>query len=166
MATDFISWQFLQLLLSAGGGLLLGIFYDLYRLFRYYRSLGRRALPLLDVLWWVLAGVLVVGMWFWVGDIYFFYIVWQGLGFVVYYRLLSRYVFRWGKRVVAGIFAVNVTPLRTVFPWFIMVLAEGIVGLLRLFQRISRHFLRVFRILFRSISDYFKAFKIGPKKKS
>ena len=160
MGIDFVSWQFMQLLISAGCGVLLGIFYDLYRLFRYYCSFGRRTLCFFDVLWWALAFILVFGACFWVtvGDIYFYYIIWQVLGFWLYYRLVSCHVFRLGKKMLAELdFKLPRMRLAMVFPWLIMVLAGGIIKLLRLLKR-------VFCIVFRTISNYFKAFKTRRKK--
>lgn len=101
---DTAAGQFLRLLLALICGVGLGIFYDGYRLFRRFTAPHRRLRPLLDILWWLLALALVFAVWlrFTWGEVRFSLLVWQGLGFALYYTYLSPHIYGLGKWLLSG----------------------------------------------------------------
>ena len=169
--TDFVSWQFMQLLSSLCCGMILGFLFSLYSLFRYFCLSGRRILSLADVLWWIFAFVGVFLIWFLLteGDLQFHYVLWQVIGFVFYWFFLARFVTRGGKRLVNDAFEMKASSrpgkLSRFFPWLFMAVAIALFSVVRFFRQILQASGTLLGFLAFQISRGIrKVFSFGKKK--
>lgn len=114
-------WLFLS---TVAMGACIGIFYDVFRIFRKVTSHAGWAVQVEDFLFWVCA---TVGMFYFMlhnsfGDIRLVYILGAGCGVTLYFataspfiRKFSVVIIRFMQRVVAGAVGVLLLPLRLLF---------------------------------------------------
>ena len=97
---EFISKQFLQIAITMGVGLLMGLFYDIYRLMRLRVAYRRFWAAFSDLLWWLFALVFVFGslMWLTWGEVRFYLLLGLLAGFVLYRYYLHPFFERLARQ--------------------------------------------------------------------
>lgn len=97
-----IAAQTRLLMLAFGFGFLLGVAYDLFRIVRLTVTRGRVAVFVMDVAYFLSAGVLV--FLFMLahnqGELRFYMLLGIALGFLIYYFTFGAFVLKWSNRLV------------------------------------------------------------------
>ncbi len=90
---EVVSYQFSMLSAAILYGGFLGLFFDFYRLLCLIYRPGKWLQMLFDLLWWLVAFLLLFLFWFFLtsGEIRLLIFIWFGIGFFLYSFALSRY---------------------------------------------------------------------------
>ncbi len=92
-------------LMSFGFGFLLGVVYDLFRIVRLTLTRGKAAVFVMDVLYFLLAGiaVFIFMLAYNSGEIRFYLLLGILLGFLIYYFTFGAFVLKWSNRIIRAL---------------------------------------------------------------
>lgn len=136
--------QFLTVLLMAACGSVLGAVFDTYRVVAGQVRLHRRLVPLIDLMYWIAATVLVFRVLYYAnyGDVRVYVFLGILLGLSLYYALISPWLIRLVKLVLRGLealarFGIRMFRLLVVRPFLllyrILLMVWGVVAALSVF---------------------------------
>lgn len=137
--------QFLTVMLMAACGSILGAVFDTYRVVAGQVRLHRRLVPLIDLLYWIAATVLVFRVLYYsnYGDVRFYVFFGILFGISLYYALISPWLIRLVKLVLRGLsalarFGVRLFRLLVVRPllflYRVLVMVWGFLAALSVFM--------------------------------
>jgi len=114
MAT-YVYYQFYVFLSTFYGGVLIGLIYDFYRVFRRYMKPSKKATVIQDLLFWIVVSIIAFFVLLYSNDgvIRGFTILGFFIGALAYNRLLSRFVLRGMIWTVDGI----IKGIKTLISW-------------------------------------------------
>lgn len=175
---NFLMGQFFNFIAAIGIGLIIGILFDIYRgIWKKWAS-SSKTMPLWDVLWWLLVTVLVFFLllnlnW---GELRFYILLGQLIGFVFYLKRISPYFLRKFilflyclEKTIKRMILLILIPLKiiiriSVFPF--MVLRLFYIKFKRIFKKVIWLVGLIFRAIPRKCKTIMKKFiKIGRNKK-
>lgn len=107
--------QITLFIFSLINGMAVGVLYDFYRVIRGFEEPGKIITAIQDMLFWVLTGILIFILMMYTNYAYmsFNVFLYNGLGLLLYFRLISRHAILVCDRVIE----LMVTVIRIVFNW-------------------------------------------------
>lgn len=116
--------QITLFIFSLINGMAVGVLYDFYRVIRGFEEPGKIITAIQDILFWILTGILIFILMMYTNYAYmsFNVFVYNGLGIILYFKLMSRRVILiWGRVIESILTIVRVIsnwlfyPLRIIF---------------------------------------------------
>lgn len=110
--------QLIHFMLAVAIGVVIGILFDIYRVFRYLLSLPWTIIPILDFLWWVMVTCLVFSILLWEnwGEVRFYIFIGQAVGFALYVKNFSMKFRKYFKISVLWLYKT----IKTLIKWVLI----------------------------------------------
>lgn len=147
-------------LCALAGGLIVGLMIDGYRSVRYWSKPKRLMAAISDMLFWILCAIIIFIFYLYTnnGDFRYYTIIGMGLGILVYFKLLSRWllkVMRWFIYYMGK--AIRLTWSILIFP------AKAIIYVVRFIRSITQSFLHKHKIKLKSKKQAPSSKKVNQK---
>jgi spore cortex biosynthesis protein YabQ len=138
------AWLFLA---TVGVGAAVGVFYDLFRVFRRTVPHKRWVVQLEDLFFWLVVTVLVFYYMLHknYGEIRFFALLGMGLGVVLYFATVSRLILKvcvsvveYIKKVITAVVRILLLPIRLLLVWLVPPIKKAGKFIRKRFQNMKR----------------------------
>ncbi len=130
-AVDVQVYQFFVMVLA---GVALGVVYDVYRTFRLLAKPGVLSTAIYDLVFWVVATILVLCAVFYAswGEVRIYVFIGTVTGALLYFRLASHVV----RRIIRGVFTTLVRMIRFIVRVFNLIVVQPLWFAVRVISRI------------------------------